>query len=858
MAPEAPSTGRTPAGPSADDSFRDAKDITRDSVATGSPAGQGVETGAGAVAEQARDLEQRVIEEYAGVSDPSQVRVTREGDTLTAELTDSGRLGARRAARERSRRRTRDALEGVGVGGTAASGYQAPRSGEQTLLERNREYAARNLMEGLGVEGTEETGYRGPRSPRGMRVATAMAYDEAVARTNQEYKTRRSRAYVSPREAQEAEVIDYDWSAAFDTIENTTGVDVPFGGDPETDEVEDFLREGQRRWETERIGLLGTRFGPSVGEIREGYGRELGDAREASGAYAESQGLTNAEYGMSQLLGAPTSPAGRPTYVSRTNEATLGVLPSTLPLNVPGAAQGGLEFVESTTGAYAERQQAKREAIEEIVSGSPGRITENPDEYGALFTQAVTGAPTTGTESAETLREGGAYTARVGQQGLEYAAENPNQAIVGGASIAGQAVVGGAALARGPSVARRIASAAPDGATARRLLKEERAMAKLSGRSRRGDTGKTVLTGDDLNTGGFRQHDRLGNRRNVRPGKSEYREPRPPSEGDGMNLGYRSASTELGENYLDAQRLVNADYAEFAGTRRAAGQTAGAASGVVGGATSRLEYAQQPQAVLDDPVSGQEEDLGYAAGVYAGTLGGQFTQYREDPATIEDTTQLWSDRIDGDTDQAVATDSITGVDTGLTPAQAPIGGTQTRSGVGTTPVSAQTPATDTGVTQDQTVVQGTPTVQTPVTGQPVAERPGPVMPVPLRPPWTPRRTPDPDVGDDQPPRWQPLRPDASRPRVSTGGGGRATNPVNELAVSLVFGLNPGARDLPGESRSGGPGQYFGEATSVEVSGSEAEQEAVAEAQALLSGLQVGPEAFFDSGDGDDAEGWEWF
>ena len=65
------------------------------------PDRQGIETGEGAIADQASALEQRTIAQTEGLSDASEVRVIQQGDRLVARLTDEGRASlAERQSRE--------------------------------------------------------------------------------------------------------------------------------------------------------------------------------------------------------------------------------------------------------------------------------------------------------------------------------------------------------------------------------------------------------------------------------------------------------------------------------------------------------------------------------------------------------------------------------------------------------------------------------------------------------------------------------------------------------------------------------------------------------------------------------------
>lgn len=144
--------------------FDEAKDISRESVATGSPVGGGLETQDDNIGTQAQDLEQDVISSTPGVTSEEQVRVTQEGDKLVARLTDSGRLGFQREMRRRAQDREETVLRGVGIEGTQETGYRGPRSGEPTKAERDRARTVRDTFEGLGIEGTAASGYQGPRT----------------------------------------------------------------------------------------------------------------------------------------------------------------------------------------------------------------------------------------------------------------------------------------------------------------------------------------------------------------------------------------------------------------------------------------------------------------------------------------------------------------------------------------------------------------------------------------------------------------------------------------------------------------------------------------------------------------------
>lgn len=146
--------------------FDVAQDITRVSVATDGETGGGVEEGPGAnnVTQQAQSFEKDVIEATPGVESVEQVRIAREGDTLKAELTDSGELGARRVARQRARERVRTGLTGLGVEGTRDTGLRGPRTGEPTKRERERAGTVEKVFQGLGIEGTRRSGFRAPRS----------------------------------------------------------------------------------------------------------------------------------------------------------------------------------------------------------------------------------------------------------------------------------------------------------------------------------------------------------------------------------------------------------------------------------------------------------------------------------------------------------------------------------------------------------------------------------------------------------------------------------------------------------------------------------------------------------------------
>lgn len=153
-----------PAG--AGGAFQLAKDITRESVATpdSQPEG-GIETGPGInrISQQARDLEQQVIDETEGIDSPDQVTITRDGNTLTASLTDSGELAMTQDAQDD----VQTALQGLGFEGTQDTGLRAPESGEGTKREREAEERAQTVRTGLGFEGTNESGLRAPKSGEG-------------------------------------------------------------------------------------------------------------------------------------------------------------------------------------------------------------------------------------------------------------------------------------------------------------------------------------------------------------------------------------------------------------------------------------------------------------------------------------------------------------------------------------------------------------------------------------------------------------------------------------------------------------------------------------------------------------------
>ena len=93
---------------------------------------QGVERGANAVAEQARALEQRVLDAY-GALDASDVAITREGDVLRAGLTATGReaMGINPTQRELANRRREIERQ---LGG-AVDAYAADRERSQNLSQ---------------------------------------------------------------------------------------------------------------------------------------------------------------------------------------------------------------------------------------------------------------------------------------------------------------------------------------------------------------------------------------------------------------------------------------------------------------------------------------------------------------------------------------------------------------------------------------------------------------------------------------------------------------------------------------------------------------------------------------------------
>lgn len=378
--------------------FREAKDITRSSVARGESSGQGIESGDGPVADQARQLEQEIIAQVPGVDSPEQVEVVRDGDTLRAELTDSGVLGARRSARETAQRRTRNAMEGLGIEGTPGSGMRGPRSGEQTLRERKQTQRTRNALEGLGIgvaggamagrmtaPSTGELTYRD--------LERGQAVDKAAAAANTAFRGQRSRAGSG-----EEQFGDIDWS---------------FGlGGPE-DEVESWL-EGASDTVTETGRNVANRV----------FAEETFTGESAGGPALKAAGF----------------PGLAEAYEENTRNVAKGVGQAPFALaNVPGLAKTGLEATEyvaefgsqaaeGNAPEYLDRTGVQSSAL---AGAAWEQVTENPyrtigllagglaGSYGLMSTARAVG-PKTGALSRALVQPGeealgyGAYT------GLRY------------------------------------------------------------------------------------------------------------------------------------------------------------------------------------------------------------------------------------------------------------------------------------------------------------------------------------------------------------------------------------------------------------------------------------------------------
>lgn len=153
---------------------------------------QGIETGDSDIARQARELEQQVINEYDTVDETSDVRVTRDGDTLGVELTEGGELDV----------------------------YTDVVAEEGKRVEADRQQRIEEEMSNAGARAEDLDDFKGEVAAE-YEEQTGIDVDKSdVTLVKQDDGT--YRAKVTKTEA-----FDYDWS---------------FGmGDPEKDEVEAAL-----------------------------------------------------------------------------------------------------------------------------------------------------------------------------------------------------------------------------------------------------------------------------------------------------------------------------------------------------------------------------------------------------------------------------------------------------------------------------------------------------------------------------------------------------------------------------------------------------------------------------------------
>lgn len=207
---------------------------------------QGLEEGEGAIAEQAGKIENTVLEENPGL-DETDVKIgLTENNEFEVTITEQGREDLRDQQQERAD----ELLSGV----TALE-----PDGAQDVSERAVQSSTPGNSD-VGTTGTRQSRSRG-RNPRTSESALSSQPTLGSETTATPPRTRQ----------REERFGDIDFSAPTDALERATGVDVPFGGDPDADEVERFTDE--------TIGEQGSEFvGRTIGDPLREFGE---NARQA-------------------------------------------------------------------------------------------------------------------------------------------------------------------------------------------------------------------------------------------------------------------------------------------------------------------------------------------------------------------------------------------------------------------------------------------------------------------------------------------------------------------------------------------------------------------------------------------------
>lgn len=149
--------GRSRGQPSQTEMTKDER-VSRQATAAmqreGVSVGQGVESGDSRTSQQAQNLEQQVLDRYPGVDDPAHVRVNRQGDQLTAELTAGGRN-----ARREYQRTLGQGSPATGPGSRAQAEAFLQESGEMAVEVSTAEQSDVYDVTDIEAERTGDGGY---------------------------------------------------------------------------------------------------------------------------------------------------------------------------------------------------------------------------------------------------------------------------------------------------------------------------------------------------------------------------------------------------------------------------------------------------------------------------------------------------------------------------------------------------------------------------------------------------------------------------------------------------------------------------------------------------------------------------